>query len=127
MKFAIRIFVDGYETTVQNLKKDEIACIKGTIYEYIQTKNTGGTIELNGYSDQVMYNLQPDFMEYSGKKIHLNPFGFHKPLDVIFEYINANDFVCYCGDMYCDARCGTLNCGCIDVCRNKCGLNYDSY
>lgn len=26
-----------------------------------------------------------------------------------------------CGDKTCDGGCGTLDCGCIDVCRNRCG------
>lgn len=31
--------------------------------------------------------------------------------------------VCHCGDKECDWGCGVLWCGCIDVCRNRCGLN----
>jgi hypothetical protein len=27
-----------------------------------------------------------------------------------------------CGDPKCDGKCGTLLCGCIDVCRGRCGL-----
>jgi hypothetical protein len=27
-----------------------------------------------------------------------------------------------CGDKECDGSCGTLDCGCIDVCRGRCGL-----
>jgi hypothetical protein len=26
-----------------------------------------------------------------------------------------------CGDLRCDGDCGVLNCGCIDVCRGRCG------
>ena len=28
---------------------------------------------------------------------------------------------CHCGYRGCDATCGTLSCGCIDVCRGRCG------
>jgi hypothetical protein len=28
----------------------------------------------------------------------------------------------YCGDINCEWDCGTLSCGCIDVCRGRCGL-----
>lgn len=28
---------------------------------------------------------------------------------------------CYCGDPDCDYDCGTLSCGCIDMCRGRCG------
>jgi hypothetical protein len=27
----------------------------------------------------------------------------------------------YCGDADCDSRCGVLDCGCIDMCRGRCG------
>ena len=127
MKFAIRIFVDGYETTVSNLKTHEIVAIKSTIYEYIINKNISGELTLNEYSDQVIYNVKSEFMAYNGKKIHLDPFGFHKQLEVMFEYVNEDDFICYCNDMYCDGKCGTLSCGCLDVCHNRCGFNFDSY
>jgi hypothetical protein len=33
---------------------------------------------------------------------------------------------CPCQDLNCIWDCGTLNCGCIDVCRNRCGTHeYD--
>ncbi len=31
------------------------------------------------------------------------------------------EWVHYCGMADCDGDCGTLSCGCIDVCRNRCG------
>ncbi len=30
---------------------------------------------------------------------------------------------CYCGDHDCDYTCGTLSCGCIDICRGRCGFH----
>lgn len=35
------------------------------------------------------------------------------------EYDSEDD--CYCKYKGCDAKCGTLSCGCIDVCRGYCG------
>ena len=29
--------------------------------------------------------------------------------------------ICYCGSYYCDWDCGVLDCGCIDICRGRCG------
>ena len=30
----------------------------------------------------------------------------------------------YCGDWMCPGDCGTLSCGCIDVCRGRCGFRH---
>ena len=30
----------------------------------------------------------------------------------------------YCGEFYCTGDCGVLSCGCIDVCRGRCGAPY---
>lgn len=39
--------------------------------------------------------------------------------------------ICYCGDWTCDYNCGTLWCGCTDVCRGRCGfkdnIGYSNY
>lgn len=32
------------------------------------------------------------------------------------------DYTHYCGDRDCVGDCGVLSCGCIDTCRNRCGL-----
>jgi hypothetical protein len=36
----------------------------------------------------------------------------------------ASDFSygCPCGDWICDRKCGALWCGCIDICRGRCGI-----
>jgi len=34
----------------------------------------------------------------------------------------AAERVHYCGDKACEWDCGTLDCGCIDMCRGRCGL-----
>ncbi len=28
---------------------------------------------------------------------------------------------CHCGDWMCDRTCGVLWCGCVDICRGRCG------
>lgn len=35
--------------------------------------------------------------------------------------------ICYCYDEDCGWDCGVLWCGCIDVCRGRCGLNNDRF
>lgn len=34
--------------------------------------------------------------------------------------------ICYCHDRRCNRDCGILSCGCIDICRGRCG-NYDRF
>ena len=119
MKFFIRIFVEGYETTVSNLKNDELKAIGDCIGEYIREERFSFPIELTQYDDPVARFVPSSFKDaYNAKRIHLNPFGFHKQLDVQFEYIDEYDWIHYCNDPWCDGRCGVLSCGaCIDVCR----------
>ena len=46
MKYLIRIFVDGYETSIQHLKDNEIKSIAESIIEYIQKERFSFAIEL---------------------------------------------------------------------------------
>ena len=117
MKYQIRIFVDGYETTVKHLKKNELAAITDSILEYINQNRFSFPIEMTRHDDPVALNVPSDFKAHEGKRIKLNPFGFHKKLDIQFDYISDMDGVHYCDDIFCDGYCGTLYCGCIDVCR----------
>jgi hypothetical protein len=127
MKYTIRIFIDGYETTVKKLKKHEIKAISDSITEYINQKRFSFTIEMSRYNEPLAMNVPSDFKTFTGKHISLNPFGFHEPLDIQFDYIDEFDAVHYCDDIWCDGHCGALYCGCIDVCRGRCGHGYDSY
>ena len=129
MKALIRIFVDEYETTVKNLKKNEVAAIKESICDYMASEKTTFNVDLTTYMDPVALNVPPEFMEkINNKRFQLYPYGFNKNLKIQMDYVNTDNFVCNCYDLHCYGRCGTLNCGCIDVCRNRCGMNdYDSY
>ena len=122
MKYHIRLFADGYETVAANLKDYELKSITECIYEYIQKEKFTFTIEMKRYYDSVALNVPEAFNKFNEKRIHLNPFGFHQKLDIQFEYVDSNDFVHYCDDIWCQGGCGTLDCGCIDVCRGRCGM-----
>ena len=128
MKYHIRLFVDNYETVAENLKDYELKSITECIYEYIQKEKFTFMIEMKRYYDSVALNVPADFKKFNEKRIHLNPFGFHQKLDIQFDYIDDSNFIHYCDDIWCPGGCGTLDCGCIDVCRGHCGLaDYDSY
>jgi hypothetical protein len=127
MKYLIRIFADGYETSVKHLKKDEITAISNCLIEYVSQQKYSFTIEMSRYYDPVALNVPSDFKTFTGKRIHLNPFGFHKKLEIQFDIIDSSDRVCYCYDIWCEGNCGTLYCGCMDICRGKCGASINSY
>jgi hypothetical protein len=129
MKALIRIFVDDYETNAKNFKVSELAAIRESIRDYMISEKTNFNIDLSSYMDPVALNVLPEFMEkINNKRFQLYPYGFNKNLKIQMDYINTDNFVCNCYDLNCYGKCGTLECGCIDVCRNKCGLNmYDSY
>ena len=43
------------------------------------------------------------------------------------ESLICDRYKCYCGNIKCNRDCGVLYCGCIDFCRNKCGIYTLSY
>ena len=126
MKFELRIFVDGYETTTYNLKDTEIRAIRSTIYEYFEIKKLSGDLEMTRYEQPVILYTSSEFIDIDNQRISLSPYNFHKKLDIQFDYIDDNDAVHYCYDIWCDGRCGTLPCGCIDVCRGCGAYAYDN-
>ena len=127
MKAFIRIFVDEYETSVDHLKDTEITAITTCLYEYIATENVSFEVNLKRYLDPLAINIPQDFMKKIDKhRFELRPYGFHKNLKIQMDYVAHNNFICSCSDIWCNGTCGTLICGCIDVCRDRCA-NHKSY
>ena len=126
MKAFIRVYIDGYEGYLNTLKNDEVRSILVCIHEFIQKESISTfTVELSRYNEPVALNIPADFMKnYDKKRIDLNPYGFHKKLSIQFDSINNMNLVCNCGDIWCEFDCGTLPCGCIDVCRRRCITAY---
>ena len=106
MKFELRIFVDGYETTVYNLKDAEIRAIRSTIYEYFESQKLSGDLEMTRYEQPVILYTSPDFIDIDNQRISLSPYNFHKKLDVQFDYIDDTNSVHTCGDTWCSGFCG---------------------
>ena len=128
MKALIHIYVDEYETEIKQIKNTDIKIIMEELYTFIQSKGYTFEINLQRYNDPIATRIPEEFMKkYDKEKITFNPFGFHKKLQIMFTYVNADDIMCSCGDVYCYGNCGTLICGCIDLCRGRCGETYDSY
>jgi hypothetical protein len=128
MKAFIRIFVDEYETSIEHLKDTEIEAIVTCFYEYIASENVSFELNFTRYLEPVALNIPQDFMKKIDKqRIELLPYGFHKNLKIQMDSISDSNFVCSCDDIWCNGTCGTLMCGCIDVCRNRCGTNYSNY
>ena len=128
MKAYIHIFVDDYEVTINTLKPADVKSILAALCEFLQKESVVFEIKLTHFIDPVALGVPAPFLHtFNMKKIELNPFGFHKNLKIMFEHVSNTNSVCMCGDIYCEGHCGTLHCGCIDICRGYCGQGYDSY
>lgn len=108
MKFEIRIFVDRYETVRSKLKQNELRPINDSIFEYLQSEKIHGEIEINRYNQPVILRANSDFMRITNKRISLNPYNFHKKLDIEFNYIDDLNDVHYCDDIWCTGGCEGL-------------------
>ena len=117
MKAFIHIFRDNEEISVSALKVNQIMSLEESISEFTKRAGCISKILLVRYNDPVALNLSEDFLNKYKNKIPLNPEGFLKSMSVQFELVNEDNAVCSCFDLYCDHTCGTLVCGCIDVCR----------
>lgn len=120
MKYELRLFIDGYQVYVSNLKETELKPISDAIVEYFQSEKVDCELEMKRYMHPVLLHVKEDISRIENKKIKLDPFGFHKTLEIEVEYISNSNRVCDCFDIWCDGYCGVLYCGCIDVCRGQC-------
>ena len=116
MKAFIHIFRDNEEISVSALKTTQVMNLEIAITEFARRAGSNADIRLVRYNDPVALNVSEEFLN-KYKKIALNPEGFLKSMSVQFELVNEDNSVCSCFDLYCDHTCGTLGCGCIDVCR----------
>ena len=117
MKAFIHIFRDNEEISVSALKTSQVMSLETCISEFARRAGSNADVRLVRYNDPVALNVSEDFLNKYKNKITLNPEGFLKSMSVQFELVNEDNAVCSCFDLYCDHTCGTLPCGCIDVCR----------
>ena len=128
MKSLIHIYLDDYETDIKLIKRNDIKIIIDELFTFIKKEGYVFEINFEKYIDPIATRVPEEFMKkYNKNKITLEPFGFHKGLKIMFEYVSDDNKICDCGNIYCDGDCGTLICGCVDICRGKCGDSYDSY
>ena len=72
--------------------------------------------------DSILAEFPETFLTSEKKK------DFEKCIEDAFTKYNVETKSrCGCYDDTCFGECGVLTCGCIDVCRNRCGLNRDRY
>jgi hypothetical protein len=128
MKAIIHLYLDNYELPINRFKEADVKSILAALQEFLQKEKYSFEIQLTRYPDSVALGVPAEFISiYDKKKIDINPFGFHKNLKVMFEHVSNENFMCDCGDVFCDGHCGTLRCGCVDICHGYCGESYDSY
>jgi len=122
MKAALYIYIDDYQMNIDKIKSQDEFNIRQAIFEYLKEKGYNFTVELKRYMDPVVLNVPNDFIEeYTNKKILLPVIeNMNKSVKIKFEYIDTINYICECSDIYCSGSCRGLQCGCMDVCRNKC-------
>ena len=124
MKALIHIYRENEEISVTDLKVNQVMSLEISIAEFIKNNSSPSKVLLGRYNDPVVLNVSEGFLnKYKNKKVPLNPEGFLKSVSIMFDLINEDNAVCNCFDLYCDHTCGTLVCGCIDVCRGHCRMN----
>jgi hypothetical protein len=72
--------------------------------------------------EQVMSKFPDNFLTETQTKELSEQVGM--AIQTLIDRLNPT---CYCGDRDCEWNCGVLDCGCIDVCRNRCGLGRNRY
>ena len=128
MKSIINIYIDGYQTDITLINKENTKIILNELYKYIQEKGYNFEINFTYATDPIGRRIPEEFMKkYNNIKIELYPYNFNKKLHIMFEYVSDDDELCHCRDVYCYSNCGTLICGCVYICNGTCGESYDSY
>jgi hypothetical protein len=59
-------------------------------------------------------------LQYKNIKFTTGSCDCYKNLKCYCGQIDCDKKHCYCGDRTCNRKCGTLLCGCIDICRGRC-------
>ena len=125
MKAFIHIFRETEEIMVKDMNPAHVKLLQESIDDYMYRHKYSPIIYLQRYNDPVAVGLSEEFLiENKYHKITVTPTGFSANMYVIFEAINEDNSVCSCYDVYCDHTCGTLHCGCIDICRCRSGRDY---
>ena len=124
MKAFIHIFRETEEIMVKDMNPKHVKALQDSINEYMVRNKYNPVIYLQRYNDPVGLGLSEAFLtENRHRKITVTPVGFSANMYIVFEAINEDNSVCSCFDIYCDHTCGTLICGCIDMCRCR-SANY---
>jgi len=123
MKAIIRIFIDKKEVNLDNINEYLIKKIQKTINEWLSDKCEEAYSDFNLGYDAAIININNEFItSYMDKMIVISPENVSQNIQVVFNYAGEGNWICYCRDVDCPGGCGTLSCGCIDICRGRCGL-----
>ena len=125
MKALIRLFIDNKEVCAhEKLNRVQIEQLKIATDEWIQIRMEGGYSNFEICKKGVAFGIDNEFLyRFGSKKILITPMDIHNEVHIQFDFVGEGEEICYCGEVYCDGYCGTLSCGCIDVCRGRCGMN----
>jgi hypothetical protein len=125
MKALIRLYLNDkalYE--LNTFSQDQINEIKKSVDEWIQIRMKDAYSNFLIAFEGVAFGIDSEFLyRHGNKKIQIYPMDIHDTIHVEFHYAGEDDWICYCREVDCPGSCGVLACGCIDICRGRCGNN----
>ena len=129
MKALIRIFIDSEEIYIRTaLNTSQILSIQEAVDECVYKYSKTAYSDFRTAHEGVLFDINQEFVElHCNRKITINPENFKKTIQIMFNYAGDSDWICFCREVDCPGGCGTLPCGCIDVCRGGCGASNRDY
>ena len=124
MKAIIRLYMNDTEIfPYYNKFSDEyIENLRIAINDWAQIYIKEAYSNFTKSYEGVLFNIDNDFLyKHGNKKISINPMNFNQDIQIVLEYAGDDNWICYCKEIYCPGGCGTLRCGCVDVCLDRCG------
>lgn len=117
MKILIRVFLDGEERSIRKMSKQNVESIKKSVIEWGPRKKV---VNFQSASDGFLTGVDDEFVKtYCNKMLRIIPDNVKNRVEIVFNFASVNENICNCMDVMCEADCGSLACGCIEVCRCK--------
>ena len=129
MKALIRIFIDNEEIYIHTaLHSSQILSIQAAIDEWVYKYSETAYSDFRTAKEGVLFEVNKEFVElHCNHKIQITPENFKKTVSILLNYAGDDNWICFCREVDCPGGCGTLSCGCIDVCRGRCGASNRDY
>ena len=119
MKALIRIFINDKEVYPKKMTTSMIETINSQVNTWLMYKGETLIADFTSYSSGVLFGADQKFInEYTNFKIPVRSPSYK--IEMEFNFISEDEFVCYCKNIECKGNCGVQPCGCcINICNCK--------